>query len=191
MLLRLPVLLAALLLLLGCASDPVPLVPGRNLPLMEPSALGRSVSLSQLVVGEFEGKNYRMRYEVEIAPSRLAIVGLSPLGLTLFTLTQQEGRLDVRTNTGNPIAIDPRYTLFDLYLTYWPVDALRTGFADYGLLVEESRDGLERRVSRTNGVMIAVVTYSKQMREDAKIRIEHFDIPYRLRVTSLERRAAR
>lgn len=188
---RLVFFVGLVLLLFGCSATPEPQPAGRNFPLLAPESLGHSLSLSQMVVGEYEGKTYRMRYEVEILPSRLVIVGLSPLGLTLFTLVQEKDTVDIERYFENQPAFDPRYTLFDFYLAYWPLKVLQPVLENAGLIIEEDRDGSGRRVSRAEGATVATVSYSGRKEEGGKIVIQHFDIPYRLRISTLGRTVSR
>ena len=73
--------LALLLMATACAGTPPP-EPARNeaprFLSLAPESLGRSLSLSQLVIGEYGDRIYKMRIEVDITPARLAVVGLSP-----------------------------------------------------------------------------------------------------------------
>lgn len=179
---------AMILLASACAGTP-PLEAdaqknGRFLSL-QPNSLGRSLSLSQLVTGEYDNQTYKMRYEVEITPKRLAIVGLSPLGLTLFSLIQDRGQTTIKTFTNKRAVFDPRYTLFDLYLTHWPAEALQAALAPLRMRIDESSDGSIRRVRAASGDLIAEIVYPAKYAKKGEIVIQHFDIPYRLRIVPL------
>ena len=101
--------------LAGCAQAP----PhgdddGRLLAaLLPPESLGKYLSLSQKVVGEFQGQTHSMRVEVEITPTRLVMVGLSHLGLPVFSLTQQGDTIDMEFFADGQPPLDPRYILSD------------------------------------------------------------------------------
>ena len=158
---------------------------------LPPESLGRSLSLSQLVTGEYGDQIYTMRYEVDITPARLAIVGLSPLGVTLFTVVQEQGKTAIETQVKEHEALDPRYTLFDLYLTYWPREALQAALSPLRMRLDENTDGSVRRVRGPDGEVIAEIAYPPKGLKKGEIVIQHFDFPYRLRIVTLEGRSAR
>ncbi len=180
--------IAMLLGLTACAAPPAA-IDGRPLPRflsLSPESLGRSLSLSKIVTGEYGGKTYRMRYEVEITPARLAIVGLSPLGVTLFTLIQEQGGSMTVTQPGKNAPFDPRHILFDLYLTYWPREILQAALSSLSLRLDQNAAGSVRRVLDANGEPVAEIAYPPQKFQKGGIVIRHFDIPYRLRIVTLE-----
>lgn len=152
---------------------------------LTPKSLGRNLSLSQLVMGEFGGNTYRARYEVEIVDDRLTIVGLSPIGITLFTLVQRGGTVTLDSRLKEAAGFDPRYTLFDLYLSYWPTDVLDRALKQNGLMLDvNARDG-SRIVLDANGKTVATVTYPPAGDPRGATVIAHVDPPYRLRVLPL------
>lgn len=158
---------------------------------LDPSSLGRSLSLSQLITGEYEDKIYKMRNEVEITPTRLAIVGLSPLGISLFTLVQERDKVTVETVSKEKMAFDPRYILFDFYLTYWPTAVLQKALASEQLVLDESTDKKTRRIRDLHENLVVEITYPSTSTLENDIIIEHFDLPYRLRIKTLEARNVR
>ena len=187
-------ILALVLLATGCAGTERPDVTAKEPPRflsLSPESLGRSLSLSQLATGQYGKKTYKMRYELDITPERLAIVGLSPIGVTLFTIVHEKGDLVVETLAGNEVKFDPRYTLFDVYLTYWPTKALRAALSRIGMRLDEAADGSFRRVREADGEIVAEITYPSKHLKRGEIVIQHFNFPYQLRVETLETRDAR
>ncbi len=182
------------LLATACAGTPPREADVKEAPVflsMPPQSLGRSMALSQLVTGEYDDQIHKMRYEVEVTPARLAVVGLSPLGVTLFTLVQEQGELTIETWAKEKAAFDPRYTLFDLYLTYWPREALQTALSSLRMRLDEDSDGSVRRVRGLDGALIATVAYPPDNLKKGEIVIQHFDVPYRLRIVTFEASGAR
>lgn len=180
---RRTVLLLLGLVLTGCAvsSPPKSANPDRFLTLT-PASLGRNLALSQLVTGTHGGDTYRARYEVEVVGDRLAIVGLSPIGLTLFTLVQRGEEVSVDSRLAEVQRFDPRYTLFDLYLTYWPESTLKPALEMIGMTLETADGSRERTVRDDQGRRVATVVYPEGGSPAGAIVIEHFDRPYRLEI---------
>ena len=187
-------MLAVVLLATGCVGAPPPDITAKEVPpllSLPPASLGHNLSLSQLATGEYGGAIYKMRFELDVTPERLAIVGLSPLGVTLFTIVDEKGELAVETLVGRQIKFDPRYTLFDVYLTYWPAEALRVALSRIRMRLDEAADGSFRRVRGPTGEMVAEITYPSKQLKTGEINIRHFNFPYRLRIETLEARDAR
>ena len=182
--------LALLVMVTGCAGTLQPKSTGPEFPSVSSASLGYSLSLSQLVTGEHDGREYKMRYELDITPSRLAIVALSPLGVTLFTIVQEKGELSVERLAKGQVGFDPRYTLFDLYLTYWPRKILQPALARIRMRLDEATDGTVRRVRGLDGNLIAEIKYPPKHQKTGKIIIQHFDFPYRLQIETLDARGA-
>lgn len=155
----------------------------RLLPLT-PKSLGRSLSLSQMVTGHFDRRKYRMRIEVDVTPVQLTIVGLSPLGVTLFTLVQEEGKPIIVTRGRQRLAFDPRHILFDLHATYWPTETLRDALATQSLRLSDDAKQSVRHIFSSDGKRIAKVSYAPVSDGKNHIAIQHFDIPYRLSIES-------
>lgn len=170
--------------LAGCAT---PLPPqnaenNRYFLSLTPESLGRNLVLSHLVTGKYGGKTYRARYEIDVVGDRLTIVGLSPLGITLFTLVQQGESVSVDSRLGGAPAFDPRYTLFDLYLTYWPENVLGPALEMNGMTLEINAGGKTRTVRDAGGRLVATVMFPSGATPGAATRIEHFDRPYSLKI---------
>lgn len=152
---------------------------------LTPNSLGRNLSLSQLVIGEFEDRTYRAQYEVEIVGDRLTIVGLSPLGITLFTLIQTGDSVTIDSRLKELLGFDPRYTLFDLYLSYWPPDVLARALKRNGLTLDVDTEKSSRTVRDAEGNTVASVTYPPDPKHGGTTVIAHVNPPYRLRVSPL------
>jgi len=157
---------------------------GRYFLELPPDSLGRNLSMSQMVTGEYANKTYRVRYEVEIVGNRLTIVGLSPVGLTLFTLIQIGDTVTIDNRLREMVTFNPRYTLFDFYLTYWPVDVLRQALEKNKMMLEINPRNKERRVHDAAGMTIATVSFPPEGKAAGKIIISHLDPPYRLSISS-------
>lgn len=187
-------IVAAVLMFASCAPLPPPANTAAESPRLlslSPASLGKSLSLSQIVTGDHDGHVYRMRFEVDITPSRLAIVGLSPLGVTLFTIIQEKGDLTVKTAAKELTTVDPRHMLFDIYATYWPRKALQTALSPIRMRLEQTGDGRIRRIRGLDGNLIAEIQYPPKQGKSGKITILHYDFPYRLTIETLEARDAR
>lgn len=153
---------------------------------LTPKSLGRNLSLSQLVTGEFKGRTYRARYEVEIIGDTLTIVGVSPLGITLFALTQKGDTVTLDSRVKELSGFDPRYTLFDIYLSYWPAQVLERALRQNGLTLNVNAEKSSRTVRDTEGRTVATVTYPRDANPGGTSTITRSNPEYRLGVSPLK-----
>lgn len=169
----------------GCTSTPSePVTP---IPLLlSPSSFGGSLSLSQLVTGEYNNQTSTMRFEIEITPARLIAVALSPLGTTLFTLEHDGGEPTINAITSDQMVIDPRFILFDLYMAYWPTDVLQNALKKHDIMLHEDTKTKRRTAFASSGAKLVEVTYPLIKLGNNETIIQHYDLPYRLNIKSLK-----
>jgi hypothetical protein len=152
---------------------------------LEPQSLGRSLSLSQLVTGEYGDRTYQMRYEIDIQPERLGVVGLSPLGITLFTIIQEHGVITSKVFVPGGIPIDPDYLILDLHLIYWPSIPLQEALEGIGMRLDETADRSTRRIRDTHGNVLTEIHYKSVHSRFDQINVAHFDHGYRLSIRAI------
>jgi hypothetical protein len=186
-------LIPALLAIASCAQLAPP--PERTGPLLEPplapATLGRDLALSEVVTGEYGNRSYSMRVELEVTPERLVVVGISHLGVPLFTLEQTAADLTVQSNAHGPLPFDPAYMLSDLQLVHWPAGVLADALAAQGLRLEDRPgDGL-RRVVDQRGQSLTEIVYPAPGVELAVTTVRHLDHPYRLQIETIAEPAER
>jgi hypothetical protein len=154
--------------------------------LLPPSSLGGSLSLSQLVVGEFLDQRHSLHVEVEVTPTRLVVVGLTPLGVPLFILEQEAGEIKVKTLGSESLPFNPRLMLSDFQIAYWPIATLRNKFQTFGLTVRQAASQSLREVLAESGEVLVAVTYRNKADKLGDITVEHFDPPYRLQIKTFK-----
>src|SRR3546814_7669394 len=86
--------LAILFLALGLVRCAHPTAQEAVQPLLEdpllPATLGYRLSMSQVVASQYGGEMRSLRVAVEMSPERLVMVGVSHVGVLLFTLERSE-----------------------------------------------------------------------------------------------------
>ncbi len=160
------------------------------LTALTPTSLGRNLTLSQRVTGELAAEGASLRFELEVREDKLVLVGLTPTGVSLFTVTQQGKTWDSRSRfpNGTPegAVLDPAYMLADIKLTYWPVEALNLalGAKRWRVLEEVSGEARRRVLIDPLGQTIAEVIYPPRLAA-GDIVLKRYDIPYRLKIRTL------
>lgn len=154
--------------------------------LLPPASLGGNLSLSQLVVGEYQDQKHSFHAEVEVTAARMVVVGLSSMGVPIFTLEQDAGAVKVETPGADSFPFDPRHILSDFQIAYWPEAVLRDKFESVGLRVREGASQATREVLAAGGELVVRVTYLVNDDPESDIIIEHFAPPYRLRIKTFD-----
>jgi hypothetical protein len=177
----------------GCAQLPAP--PGRTGPLLDPAlppaSLGRELARSAVVTGEYRDRTYSMRVEVEVTPERLVVVGMSHMGVPLFTLEQTSAGVRVQSNARGGPPLDPAHLLSDLQLVHWPAHALEDALASRGLrLLDRPSEGVRRVVDRDGGLLVEIV-HLRSGDDPAVTTVRHLDPPYGLRIETVAEHALR
>ena len=174
----------------GCADAPRHSVE-ENSPLLRlslpPESLGRSLWLSQLLTARVGTQEQSFRFEAEVSPERLVIVGLTHMGAPLFTLTEDDDAMNVETIGDGQLPFNPRYMLADFKLTYWPANVLRRALAPLGLRLEQSPDGLDRRVVAGDANPLVNIAYPRAGANAGEIMVNHYDYPYRLHIKTIRK----
>lgn len=173
--------------LAGCAANTHPEPAAPILLDVGPQDLESPLSYGSVVSGTFDGKDWTMRVEVEATADKLVVVGLSTMGATLFVIEQGRDRAaEVSLLMPRWPGPDPRYMLFDLYVSKWPVKALRPALAAQGLRIEVQSPDSRRIIKQSGGEDVATVTYLSAGKdvagEGGLVVIKHFDLPYEIRV---------
>lgn len=144
------------------------------------------MTLSQRVVGEFDGQKRSFRIEVEVTPTHLTMVALTPFGVPLFSLMQSSEQIKVDTFSREPLPFDPRYILSDFQLAHWPVPILKPKLISVGLYLKEENWGRLRKLLGKRNKVLAEIHFVRHTRDRVDIVIEHFDFPYRLQIETLK-----
>ena len=179
------IVLMPLVVLVGCANlaQPTKLEPVSL--LLKPETLGRNLSLSQIVIGTYAKRTVKMRFEVEVTAQNIVVVGLSSLGVTLFTLEYDGGEPSIQVFVKDKVAYNPSFILFDLYAAYWPPQVLKSAFAAQGMIFQESPDHKTRVILNKWGEKLVQVTYRVNVGSQSDADIHHFDVPYQLTIKTL------
>lgn len=181
--------LLTVLLLASCATIPLTQTVKPIVLKLQPSSLGKNLSLSSIAVGQFDGKKIKIRVEVEITRDRLTVIGISGLGIPLFLFEQESGQPIAANFVDGQTVFNPHFMMFDMYLIHWPAPPLRVALADFGMTLIEDREEDTRKVIDSAGELIAEVHCWSRTTicsgNIAETRIRHYDLPYEIRIISI------
>lgn len=176
----------ALLCLAGCSWFATTPVHKPWLPMLEPAELGRSVAALQKVSGSRDGNEYVLLFQLEVDSQRLAMVGSTVGGNTLFSLEYHGGNLNTSVSPLVPAQVDPAWVLADLQLAFWPQSAVENGLAQsqfrlqYAPGSRELYHGLERLIR---------VEYSAGDPWSGPVLFKNYKFDYEYRIETLQQEA--
>jgi hypothetical protein len=149
----------ACVLIGGCASQPRS-PDGASRPLVAPATLGAEQTVSQVVRGAFGPRDMTMNCVVTVKDGAMTVVGLSAMGLRVFTIRYDGKTTSVENTLPVPPQLTPERLLADLQLVHWPLAVLEPQLAAAGWQLSEPAPGTRRL--RRGGRVIAEVHYASE-----------------------------
>jgi Protein of unknown function (DUF3261) len=145
--------------LAGCASKTTrPATSDGTRPLLAPATLGSERAANQIVRGALGERELTMNCVVTVKGGAMSIVGLSAMGVRLFTLTYDGQSTSVDSVMAMPPQLTPERLLADLQLVFWPLETLKQPLATAGWTVSEASPGTRRL--RHDDQLVAEVHYA-------------------------------
>jgi hypothetical protein len=169
-------LIAAAVLLSGCAREEVPARLGLRLA---PSALGESISVQQHLTVVRAGGTNDLDAALEVDPGKVTLVGLA-LGMRVLSLEFDGKELTEWRHPMLPSQVRAADVLEDVQLTLWPVDDIARALPA-GWKIEDQ--GL-RRTLRREGEVVATIEYSGMPRWKGKAVLDNLRYKYKLTIES-------
>src|SRR5688500_889390 len=112
------------LTLTGCVSHQTSAPAESARPLVAPSTLGAERTVTQIVRGAFGPRDMTMNCVVTVKNGTMTVVGLSAMGLRVFTIRYDGATTSVDNTLPVPAQLTPERLLADLQLVYWPLQTL-------------------------------------------------------------------
>jgi len=153
--------LCLMILLTACASAPKApsawLKPGVTARLPTPG-IDPAISEQQLLTATVQGRQQSLLVLLNADRQQLTLVGLSSLGIRLFTLTYDQQGIHTVQSVVLPQLPPAGQVLADIMLSYWPLEAWRAVLPAQWTLVDE---GDRRRLSDPAGNTVTEITYAR------------------------------
>ena len=127
-------------------------------PLLAPTTLGTERAISQIVRGAFGDREMTMNCVVSIKGGTMTIVGMSAMGVRLFTIKYDGQMTSIDNTLPVPPQLTPERLVADLQLVFWPVATLAKPLSEAGWDVSEVGGGTRRL--RRDDHLIAEVHYA-------------------------------
>jgi hypothetical protein len=143
------------LTLTGCVSHQTSAPAEGARPLVAPSTLGAERTVTQIVRGAFGPRDMTMNCVVTVKNGTMTVVGLSAMGLRVFTIRYDGATTSVDNTLPVPAQLTPERLLADLQLVYWPLQTLIEPMRTAGWELSEPAPGT-RRLRRADRVVAEV-----------------------------------
>ncbi len=142
-----------------------------TLNLSSPEILGVSKVITQSVIIKHANQEHHILAKIEIEPKSLVFVGLTPLGVYLFSIKYQNNKWHYDIAQYLPDTLNPKYLLADFQLTYWPSQKLQLSGAT--IIENASHRSIVRQ-----GKKIIDIQYDHTDLWKAKVHFKHLERNY-------------
>jgi hypothetical protein len=126
--------------------------------LLAPATLGAERAANQIVRGALGEREMTINCVVTVKGGTMTIVGLSAMGVRIFTIRYDGQATSVDNSLPIPPQLTPERLLADLQLVYWPINALQEPLQADGWQVTEPAPGTRRL--RRDTQLVAEVHYA-------------------------------
>lgn len=179
-------------LLIGCGFqhttkiDAALQVATDTIPLPTVESLGSRFTATQELIGDYQGKQNQLLFQLESDTSRLVMVGVTSIGHRLITLEYQQGNLSAELSPLLPSQVKADYLLRDFLLTFSNVEAINLAFKDspYRLAINNQGETF-KRVIYNKLVPIIEIEYDHADPWQARVQFKHLVRPYSLQIKTV------
>ncbi|MEA9390036.1 DUF3261 domain-containing protein [Acerihabitans sp. TG2] len=178
--------LLVMMLLTACASTPKTpsawLKPGISVRLPMPE-IDPTISEQQLLTATVRGHQQSLLVLLNADQQQLTLVGLSSLGIRLFTLTYDQQGIHTVQSMVLPQLPPAGQVLADIMLIYWPLAAWHTVLPAHWTLVDE---GDRRLLSDPAGDIITEITYARVAGKRQPVSLDNRVFHYHIVIQHLD-----
>ncbi|WP_345797005.1 DUF3261 domain-containing protein [Castellaniella sp. MT123] len=180
--------LICLLLLSACASVPdgvhpaAWLKPGVRVSLPQ-AGLTPAIQAHQLLTSRYREREHALMVVLDADARRLSLVGLSMVGVRLFTVQYDERGLQARQEIVAPGLPPAAQVLSDIMLSYWPVAAWQAVLPAGWHLVDE---GLQRQLLDPQGEVVTRVDYEEASGGRRPVQVRQTAFGYEIHIRNLD-----
>ena len=147
---------------------------------LPPYQFGSALSLTQTVSGQYADRQDRMVVEIEIERNALRMIGLTPMGIKIFSLSYDNGEVEQSVGKMVPDGVNPSYILSDFQLTYWPITDVRNALAQQKYSVSDTGD--RRIVLGPSGEILVEIIYLQPLKRWSDVELIHHEAGYTMSV---------
>jgi len=130
------------------------------------------------------GSDHSFIVQIEAGADDMQMVGLTPLGVQIFALSQRGAELAVDVPPYVSLPFDPRYMLADMQLSHADVALINSRLT--GAQLHATKDGRTRELVAADGRQLMRIDYRGDFCADgSEIHLVHVERNYEIRITTL------
>lgn len=177
----------------GCATqyrdldNTVALPENISFVLLAPKDAGRSIRALQKIQGSYREKQFVMLayLDVDVDNDFLSLAATTVSGATIFSLSVNNGVLDVVRSPLAPSSVEAKQVLAHLQLIYWPLAVLSDRLNQQTVRFEYDASSYSRRLLK-DGRDVIVIDYDAADVWQSIVDYQNFAWGYRYRVETIE-----
>ncbi len=156
------------------------------MPLPKVQALGESFTATQELVGNYQGKENQLLFQLESNESKLVMVGLTNIGHRLITLEYQQDKLTAELSPLLPDQLKANYLLSDFLLAFSNIKAIRSAFNGSAYrIADHAQNGTYTRIIYNKSKPIIEIKYDHVDPWQAKVQLKHLVYGYSLQIKTI------
>ena len=153
-----------------------------EMQLLPPMSTDMPISLTQSVLIKHNNQQHQFISKLEISDKSFKMVGVTPIGLKLFSIYSNGNSFVFETNQIAGSDLNIKYLLADLQLTYWPVEKLNQRLLASSAVIKS--DGHSRQLLRNNEIIIDI-QFNNKSRWEKQINFKHLKRNYTVHIQTL------
>jgi hypothetical protein len=157
------------------------LEPGTRVTLPAPG-ISPAVNSQQLLTGSFNGKTQSLLVMLNADDKKIALAGLSSIGIRLFLVTYEKTGLHTEQSIVVPQLPPASQVLADVMLSHWPLSAWQPQLPR-GWTLQDRGD--KRELRNAKGALITDITYIQRKGRREPISIEQHAFKYHITIQYL------
>jgi len=142
----------------------------------------KPVSLTQAVSIQHNDQKHNFIAQLEIENNSFKIVGLTNMGITLFSIYSVGNTYEFKASPVLGDDINLQYLLADLQLTYWPIKKLNSRLEASNAMMNSSKT---KRTLLHNNVKVINIEFSNKNSWNKNIIFKHLQRNYTISITTL------
>ncbi len=174
------------MLLTACAGGPKSpsawLKPGVSTRLPAPG-IDPAISEQQLLTATVQGRQQSLLVLLNADGRQLTLVGLSSLGIRLFTLSYDRQGIHTLQSVALPQLPPAGQVLADIMLSYWPIEAWHAVLPAHWTLVD---NGDRRRLSDPAGNTVTEIVYTMIAGKRQPVSLDNRVFHYHIAIQHLD-----
>lgn len=160
-----------------------------TLQLLPAGSVLRNLTLTQRIDASYSHPDDKQSMprsfivQIESAADEMRMVGLTPMGVQIFALTQRGAALDIEVPAFVSLPFDPRYMLADMQLALAPMAELNARLA--GAQLQQAHDGGRVLVASDGTPRMRIDYDGTECASGGELHLQHLQRGYRIHITTI------